>query len=607
MNREEFRDYIESLGLRIGKYGIVSIPRAGDVFAITGDNTVRDTIGRESPIDEIKSVTVVGKTVQLEFTDGETESLEIGRFGPEEYSRFAAAVRIKNMPRTDSALADCFEELYPDYRKKMYYDVMTEREMYDPSLFNPDIESGKFIPFDDVGEYTYYQSVERRLEACGYDITKALPPVAVRLRVLITRFYETKKNLFLDWVKSLKWDGIPRVDTMFKTLFNARAPPLELNGYDDIYLAKLARAWLMGAVKRAENETKHEVVPVLIGSQGQGKSSVLQYLAVRPEWFSDSVADVSTAQGVNQFLDGVRGAIIVEISESKMIRTKDQESLKAFISKSSDHYRKPYARRDAVYPRHFILAATSNLEDVFTDVTGNRRYFPVICGKMDFSKRTPNYVTQLWAEAYQMHLAGELAYIPQSWAPAIEMQKSATQENPKVSTVRGWLDHPDNGLTEVGALIWREKLMSEMFGLGPSDLPTQDQDNAWKLWTRSTSTGWKKVPGTIRVYDGQLVKAWRRVSRSNFSVSAEGWIPEAVEEGAMMVKLNDEEGFEGIPLVTVYTDLCTSQGAIDENMPVDVSNLDRKYVNALVDDGYIYMDEVGTYRTVSALPHKDIY
>ena len=612
MNTQEFKVYVQSLGLRIGTFNIVSIPRKGDVFAFTNANTIMSVDGAEADIGNISNVSVNEKSVELFYLDGTSDVFSAGRFDPVSISRIAADSRVKRMPKTDSALDDAFPILYPDYRRKMYYDVIMEREMYDPSLFDDSLPEGRFIPFDEEGEYRYYQSIERRLDECGYDTSKTFPTTSVRLRVLITRFYENKKNRFLEWLKSLVWDGIPRVDTMFQTLFSARAPPLESCGLDDLYLAKLARAWLMGAVKRAEMETKHEVVPVLIGSQGQGKSSVLQYLAVRPEWFSDSIADVSTAQGVSQFLDGVRGAIIVEMSESKMIRSKDQEALKAFISKSSDQYRKPYARRDASYPRHFIMAATSNLEDVFTDVTGNRRYYPVICNEMDFSKRTPDYVAQLWAEAYQMHLAGEVAYIPQSWPPAIEMQNYSTQENPRVSTISGWLDHPDNGLTEVGSLVWREKVMSEMFHYGPSDIPSPEHENAWRAWIHSTSTGWVKMPTPIRV-NGRYFRAWKRADPV-ISRSYEGrWDPDVIREGAKMIDMDmvkDETGIKrviGKPLSVYFNELCEMQGIKDENVIVNLNDTEQKYIDALLNDGFIYMDDKGEFRTVAAPWNKDIY
>lgn len=610
MDAQEFRAYVTSLGLRIGSYGIVSILRVGDVFAITPDGTIFDLQGREANIGDIKFISVNDKSLSIEYYDGAVSILEAGRFSPTLMSRLAKNSVAKKMPKTDSALADVFEELYPDYRSKMYYDVMMEREMYDPSMFNSNLDPGNFIPFDDEGEYRYYESIERRLGEEGYDTSKTFPSTQVRLRVLITRFYETKRNNFLEWIRSLRWDGIPRVDTMFQTLFNARAPSLEASGFDDLYLAKLARAWLMGAVKRAICETKHEVVPVLIGSQGQGKSSVLQYLAVRSEWFSDSIADVSTPQGASQFLDGVRGAVIVEMSESKMIRTKDQEALKAFISKSNDHYRKPYARRDSTYPRHFILAATSNLEDVFTDVTGNRRYYPVICGYMDFTKRTPEYVVQLWAEAYQMHMAGEVAYIPQSWPLAIEMQRYATQDNPRVATISGWLDHPDNGLTERGSMISRERLMCNMFGYGPSDLPSQEHENAWRAWTHSTNTGWTKVPNMVRL-DGKVCRAWRRVSVPNISIYRDPWDRKKMEEDSMMVDMSntrDENGMKriiGKPLSQVFSELCESQGIADENVIINIDGVEKRYLTALLNDGYIYIDEKGQYRTVAAPWIKD--
>ncbi|MBS7383293.1 MAG: hypothetical protein KIG18_06245, partial [Candidatus Methanomethylophilaceae archaeon] len=175
MNTQEFKVYIQSLGLRIGTFNIVSILRAGDVFAFTNANTIMSVDGAEVEIGNISHVSVNEKSVELFYLDGTSDVFPAGRFDAVSISRIAADARIKRMPRTDSALDDAFPILYPDYRHKMYYDVIMEREMYDPSLFDDSLPEGRFIPFDEEGEYRYYQSVERRLEECGYDTSKTFP------------------------------------------------------------------------------------------------------------------------------------------------------------------------------------------------------------------------------------------------------------------------------------------------------------------------------------------------------------------------------------------------------------------------------------------------
>jgi hypothetical protein len=72
-----------------------------------------------------------------------------------------------SMPKTDSDLNDLFPRLYPDYKSKLIYDVLREREMVDPSLFDKSLPEGKFVDFSENMEYKFYDDIERRLKDLG--------------------------------------------------------------------------------------------------------------------------------------------------------------------------------------------------------------------------------------------------------------------------------------------------------------------------------------------------------------------------------------------------------------------------------------------------------
>ena len=57
--------------------------------------------------------------------------------------------------------------------------------------------------------------------------------------------------------------------------------------------------------------------------------------------------------------------------------------LKAFITESSDEFRRPYAMKPMVYPRRTSFYATVNNGDFLKDDTGNRRYWVIPVEKID--------------------------------------------------------------------------------------------------------------------------------------------------------------------------------------------------------------------------------
>lgn len=562
--------------------------------------------------------------LSLSFDDGSTVFLQAGTFSDTQRSLIglpsrASAAKSFKMPKTISELNDMFPLLFPEYKAKMYYDVMRERECVDPSLFDESLPEGRFTDLSEQIEYTYYDSLERRLKLFGCEGSP--PNIQVRYMVLISKFYDTKRNRFKEWVQSITWDGEHRVDTWFQKIFNATAPPLASQGLEDLYLAKVSRAWFMGAIARMDYATVHEVVPVLVGAQGNGKTSGLRYTAGKPEWFIDTTADVSSAHGKMEFLDSVRGRIIVELAESTQIRTKDQEKLKAFISMKEDQYRKPYLRRDDTYPRHFIMAASSNLDDVFTDLTGNRRYYPVYCHRADLAQRTKYAVEQVWAEAYLMYMTGEQTYIAADWYPALVMQEFATSENSNVSIIEDWLDNPDNlggRYTHIGATITRDEILYYIFGV-TSALPGSAPDLAWKAWTKGTRN-WVKMEYSIKspLNRAKSTRAYRRVSTDGNSITSQ--VQSQYTEDALYQKCLDGANFsgevpfmsddgttladeyKGLPITDMFKKICRKNKITNEYSVFPTDGLNQKTITAMQDAGLIYYDRTkGTYRTVLLL------
>lgn len=190
-----------------------------------------------------------------------------------------------------------------------------------------------------------------------------------------------------DYLRSLRWDGTPRIAEVLRDVLDSDAPAIA---------STVIRKWMVSAVARAlKPGCKVDTVLILAGPQGAGKSSFFEALASE-EWFSDSTIDIHNKDA---YMSLAR-AWIVEFPElESMQRARDMDSVKAFLSSRVDAYRPPYGRVVMKVPRSCVIVGTTNQDTFLTDPTGNRRYWPVTVGpKIDLARLRADR-DQLWAEA----------------------------------------------------------------------------------------------------------------------------------------------------------------------------------------------------------------
>lgn len=435
---------------------------------------------------------------------------EIVEGGPPEGSVFVPPVAVlgddpesifaKDIPQTTLDLDQEFCNLFPDSKTQLYYDELKERDMIDMAMLGLPEEG--VVPLTDRAVMLYHKEVQRRLRACGY-IGKRFPVNQVMDEVLGIEIGSNRRNPFRDWVESHEWDGTPRLRSALIDYFGAAVPSLRIcdnvpSDEERLYLETVSQAWFLGAIARMYGPVQHDVVPVFIGLQGGGKGTALRFLAGSDEWYAATTADVANPE---RFLESVRGAIIVEMGESKQIRGRGvQEDLKAFISQREDRIRKKYARYEETYPRHFILAATANNDSLFTDPTGSRRFYPIYCRPSDAKKeiavrvRGPALqyeVEQIWAEALHIYRQGAKPYVGKKVDELARIvQSEAAVENPQAEMIEDWVNDPVNGYTEVGSRVYRELILENVFQVD-ARCPPPNIDRAWIDWVDSNRR-WEK-------------------------------------------------------------------------------------------------------------------
>ena len=219
-----------------------------------------------------------------------------------------------------------------------------------------------------------------------------------------------------DYLNSLTWDKTARLDALLPTYFGVNVGK-DVSESALKYILAVGRCWMLSAVARALNPgCKVDCVLLLQAGQGRKKSQALEALASKG-FFSDHMPDLGNKDAL---LEAHR-IWIMELAELASIRGKENERVKAFLSRFNDLFRAPYDRRVQEHLRGFVFAGTTNDDTPFTDETGNRRYWPVQCGDINIEKLRKDR-DQLWAEAVARFNNKE------RWWLDAETEKAAEQE-----------------------------------------------------------------------------------------------------------------------------------------------------------------------------------
>lgn len=198
-----------------------------------------------------------------------------------------------------------------------------------------------------------------------------------------------------DYLNSLVWDGLARLDTWLEDIFDAVVKDPEGGGSN--YLAMAGRFFLIGAVARVMRQPrKMDNVIIFEGEQGEGKSTALNVLF--GDWFSDSPVPI----GDKDAYQIMQGMWCCELAELDSFNKAESTSAKQFFSSMKDRYRPSYGRMAKDFYRQTVFAGTTNQDEYLKDYTGNRRYWPIYCRTVNI-RALLHVRDQLWAEAMHYH------------------------------------------------------------------------------------------------------------------------------------------------------------------------------------------------------------
>jgi predicted P-loop ATPase len=252
-----------------------------------------------------------------------------------------------------------------------------------------------------------------------------------------------------DYLDSLEWDGKQRLAYWLRDY---------LGTPDTTYAGTVGSRWMISAVARIyQPGCKADCALILEGSQNLGKSTALSILG--GFWFTDQIADL----GSKDSCIDVQGAWIIELAELDSMSRTEVGRIKAFMSRQVDRFRPPYGKRTVNQPRQCIFAGTINPEGGYLkDATGNRRFWPVACTKVD-AEALERDVHQLWAEAAVLYRAKKPWWLdtPELEEAARRQQEARYQGDAWDDLIQRYLTHYKaevrNDWNSVTGFVWKER------------------------------------------------------------------------------------------------------------------------------------------------------
>lgn len=240
-------------------------------------------------------------------------------------------------------------------------------------------------------------------------------------------------NEVTTYLKRLEWDGVSRLDSLF----------IDYLGADDTaYTRGVTRKAFTAAVARAMSPgTKYDCMLILSGSQGLGKSTLLDKMSLG--WFNDSIR---TFEG-KEASELLQGVWLVEVSELDAFRRTDVSRIKQFLSQRADRFRAAYGRHVKEIPRRCVFFGTTNTSDFLQDRTGNRRFWPIPVGlntpKKSVWADLDTEKEQIWAEAVMRWRLGESLFLTGELEQAAKVYQEAAREvDPKEGMIIDFLSRP---------------------------------------------------------------------------------------------------------------------------------------------------------------------
>lgn len=221
------------------------------------------------------------------------------------------------------------------------------------------------------------------------------------------------------------WDGHDHIGDL------ARTVPT-----DALLWHKWFKTWLLAMVSQWQNQPSrlygNSVAPLLISPQGYHKSTFCRRLL--PDVLKWGYTDSLTLSDRRQVMLAMSQQLLINLDEFNQISPRVQQGfLKNVIQLPSIKAKRPYGTHIEELPRKASFIATSNMTDILSDPSGNRRFIGIELTAPIDTSRVPDH-RQLFAQALQLLRNGRRSWFDKAeteqimlWNRRYEIQEPADQ------------------------------------------------------------------------------------------------------------------------------------------------------------------------------------
>ena len=199
---------------------------------------------------------------------------------------------------------------------------------------------------------------------------------------------------------------------------------------------KWFKTWLLAMVSQWQNQPSrlygNSVAPLLISPQGYHKSTFCRRLL--PDVLKWGYTDSLTLSDRRQVMLAMSQQLLINLDEFNQISPRVQQGfLKNVIQLPSIKAKRPYGTHLEELPRKASFIATSNMTDILSDPSGNRRFIGIELTAPIDTSRVPDH-RQLFAQALQLLRNGSRSWFDKAeteqimlWNRRYEIQEPADQ------------------------------------------------------------------------------------------------------------------------------------------------------------------------------------
>lgn len=342
--------------------------------------------------------------------------------------------------------------LRPDVvRMRLGLDGFREEIMWAPA--EDEIGTERWHTFLDA-DYTRLRIILERVgvKDIGVDMLRS----TVHLVASVNRFDSAQ-----EWLSRLQWDGRPRV---------ARFMADYMGALDRDYATAVSRyIWTALAGRVIEPGCQADMVPIFYGAQGARKTSAVKAMAPSGDFY----VDITLSDRDDDLARRLRGKLIGELEELRGLRSRDNEAIKAWITRTHEEWVPKYKEFGTKFARRLLLIATTNMDEILGDETGERRWLPDAVGvasaiDVDAIARDRD---QLWAEGAVMHRLVGVDYADAERL-ARDEHGAYKSDDPWSETVLAWLEEPNDlsGKTPIEAGVSANEILRGALGRATGDI-----------------------------------------------------------------------------------------------------------------------------------------